>query len=166
MPGLFQPFGVNLTFPSLCRIRFYFSLLRVIHPQLTLSRSLRCTFKTLISYRSHINSPLPRHLRTAMHRSDASCIFLWMSPLWRARVSDAVELTSDIALQLKPVLFTERLRFDLSKSVEMSFHEELQSFTSMYGGNGDSWYGVTVVRLFKTIIITDVKMSQIISEKN
>ena len=54
----------------------------------------------------------------------------------------------------------------MSKSVEMSFHEELQSFTSMYGGNGDSWYGVTVVRLFKTIIITDVKMSQIISEKN
>jgi len=53
--------------------------------------------------------------------------------------SDAVERTSDIALQLKPVLFTERPRFDLRRSVDMSRHEDLHSFTSMYGGNGDSW---------------------------
>ena len=35
----------------------------------------------------------------------------------------------------------------------------------MYGGNGDGWYGVTVDSLFKTMLISDVKMSQIIREK-
>jgi hypothetical protein len=83
----------------------------------------------------------------------------------RDRVTDAAERTSNIALQLKSVLFTERLRFDLMRSVDLSFHEELQSFTSMYGGNGDSWYGVTVVSLFKTMLNSDIKMSQIMSEK-
>jgi len=51
------------------------------------------------------------------------------------------------------------------RSVDTNRHEDLQSFTSMYGSNDDSWYGVTVVSLFKTMLISDVKMSQIISEK-
>ena len=44
--------------------------------------------------------------------------------------------------------------------MDLNFHEELHSFTSMYSGNDDSWYGVTVVSLFKTLLISDVKMSQ------
>lgn len=52
--------------------------------------------------------------------------------------SDAVERTSDIAMLLKPILFTERLRFDLRRSVDISRHEDLQSFKSIYGANGDS----------------------------
>jgi len=49
--------------------------------------------------------------------------------------------------------------------VDLSCHEKLWSLTSLYGGNGDVWYGVTVDSLFETMLISDVKMSQIISEK-
>jgi hypothetical protein len=65
-------------------------------------------------------------------RNNATCIFIWKSPYLRDRVSDAVERTSDIALQIKTILFTERLRFDLRRSMDLSFRGELQSFTSTY----------------------------------
>jgi hypothetical protein len=82
-----------------------------------------------------------------LQRNNATCIFRWKSPHWRDRVSYAVGRTSDIAFQLKPVLFTKRVKFDLRRSVDMSCHEELQSLTAMYIGNGGGWYGVPIVFL-------------------
>jgi len=48
MPGLFHLGLTSLFQACLFRVLFYFSLLLGIHPLLTLSRSLRCTFNALI----------------------------------------------------------------------------------------------------------------------